>query len=402
MKKLMMMAMMLVASATAFAGDSDALKAIMKSKDYAEATQLVKQNLAQLADNAEKAKAYNHLVDLAYTIYLEQTTVKEENDLAKRMGKEAKPIDEKLMNEMACNALLNAFECDKYDQLPNAKGKVAPKFAEKNAMRLWMVRNQLVNAGQDAVTNNDEALARRYWTLFVESDSYPFFGGCDREQQKPFFGQVARYSAVFAYKDKDMEAASRLCDIAMKDPQEYENALNLKLEILGDGLKTKEDSLNYLNNLKTLYAEHKTNGVMEKLFNLYNMFGQKDEANKILDEALNADPNNFVPIAIKGMDILNDNPTEACKYLKKAYSMKEDNAMLATYLGTSYIMQAQNIEDAAKKKELYTEAIKYLDKAKELDPDRLTTNWGYNRYNAYYNLYGEDDPKTKQAELDSK
>ena len=34
MKKLMMMAMMLVASATAFAGDSDALKAILKAKDF--------------------------------------------------------------------------------------------------------------------------------------------------------------------------------------------------------------------------------------------------------------------------------------------------------------------------------------------------------------------------------
>ena len=66
MKKLMMMAIMLVASATAVAGDSDALKQIVKAKTYQEAEQLLKSNLAQLADNKEKAKAYNHLVDLAY------------------------------------------------------------------------------------------------------------------------------------------------------------------------------------------------------------------------------------------------------------------------------------------------------------------------------------------------
>ena len=65
MKKLMMMAMMLVASATAFAGDSDALKAILKAKDYAEAQSLISSSLAQLANDAEKAKAYNKLVDLA-------------------------------------------------------------------------------------------------------------------------------------------------------------------------------------------------------------------------------------------------------------------------------------------------------------------------------------------------
>ena len=50
MKKLMMMAMMMVASATAFAGDSDALKAILKSKSYAEAENLVKTTLSQLAN----------------------------------------------------------------------------------------------------------------------------------------------------------------------------------------------------------------------------------------------------------------------------------------------------------------------------------------------------------------
>ena len=58
MKKLMMMAMMLVASATAFAGDSDALKTILKVKDYAEAQSLINSSLAQLANDAEKAKAW--------------------------------------------------------------------------------------------------------------------------------------------------------------------------------------------------------------------------------------------------------------------------------------------------------------------------------------------------------
>lgn len=63
MKKVMMMALALVASATAFAGDSDALKAIKKAKTYAEAAQLVK--TSQLANDEERAEAYNKLVDLA-------------------------------------------------------------------------------------------------------------------------------------------------------------------------------------------------------------------------------------------------------------------------------------------------------------------------------------------------
>ena len=397
------MAVMMVASATAFAGDSDALKAILKTKTYAEAEALVKANLGSLASDAEKAKAYNKLVDLALAQFDAQSTIQTENQVAKQMGKEEKPVDQQLMSDMAYNAIVAGLECDKYDQKPNEKGKVAPKFASKNAQRLWFApRNQMVNAGQDALTAKDNATARKYWTLFVESDAAPMFKDQNRDQQKPFFGQVARFAAIFAYQDKDMAKALELADVALKDPQEYENALNLKLEILGDGLKTKDDSLKYVENLKSLYAEHKTNGVMEKLYNTLIGVGQSAEADKIIDEALAADPNNFVALADKGLSLLQaQKAEEAVKYLKRAYDVKNDNAIIATYAGTAYVVQAQNTEDPAKKKEFYKQAIEMFDKAKELDPDMLQAKWGYNRYNAYYNYYGENAPETKQAEQDS-
>ena len=398
-----MMAMMLVASAAAFAGDSPALKEILKQKSYADAEALIQSSLSQLANDAEKAKAYNKLVDLAYDAFMAQNTIVTENQVNKQMGKEEKPVDEKLMAEMAYNALVAAQECDKYDQMPNEKGKIAPKFAEKNAQRLWVgPRNQLVNSGQEALQAKDNALARKYWQMFTLSDAFPFFKDCDREQQKPFFGQVARFAAIFAYQDKDMEMSNKLADIAMKDPEEYENALNLKMEIMGDGLTTKEDSVNYINKLQELYVEHKTNGIMEKLYNMLTATGEKAAAEKLLDDALAVDPNNFVALADKGMGLLNENPAEASKFLKRAFEIKSDNAVLATYLATSISMQAQNLEDGPQKKELYKEAITYFDRAKELDPERLQANWGYNRYNAYYNYYGEDAPETKQAEADYK
>ena len=147
MKKVMILAMMMVASATAFAGDSDGLKAIMKAKTYDDASQLLTQNLASLADNAEKAKAYNKLVDLAMAKYTAESATQTENQVNKQMGKPEKPVDVKGMYNAFINALDAAAECNKYDQLPNAKGKVDPKFAEKNKERLWNQRFNLVNAG---------------------------------------------------------------------------------------------------------------------------------------------------------------------------------------------------------------------------------------------------------------
>ena len=213
----MMMAMMVVASATAFAGDSDAFKAFKKAfkgLGYAEAETLVKNSVGQFANAQEKATAYNMLVELALDDFNKQSTIVTENQLAKQMGKEEKPVDNDAMSEAAYNALMNGIECDKYDQMPNEKGKVAPKFASKNAQRLWLApRNQLVNAGQDALSAKDQAKARKYWQAFIESDAAPLFKECDRAPQAPFFGQVARFAAIFAYQDKDMAKALQLAEV---------------------------------------------------------------------------------------------------------------------------------------------------------------------------------------------
>ena len=360
--------------------DEKILNSILKANNYTQAASLLNNNLSHLTIK-DRATAYNKLVDLAMADFDAQNRIVTENLVNKQMGKGERPVNTNLMNESAYNALVAAMECDKYDQLPNEKGKVKPVFADKNAKRMWISpRFTLVNAGQEALTAGDNANARKYWQIFVLSDAAPLFANCDRTQQKDFFGQVARFAAIFAYKDKDMNMANHLADIAMKDPQEYENALNLKLEILGDGLKTHEDSLNYCNKLKDIYAEH----------------------NKVLDDALAANPNNFVALADKGLGILNEKPEEAAIYLKKACKLNSDNAVIQTYTGTALSLQAQNTEDPNAKRALYQEAIKYFDKAKELDPDRQISNWGYNRYNAYYNYYGEDAPETKQAEADSK
>ena len=97
MKKLIVAAMMVLGTTSAFAGDSDALKAVLKAKTYAEAEALVKQNLGQLADDAEKAKAYNKLVDLSMKAFNDQQSIQQTNQIMKKND----PVDENAMNEGA-------------------------------------------------------------------------------------------------------------------------------------------------------------------------------------------------------------------------------------------------------------------------------------------------------------
>ena len=66
-------------------------------------------------------------------------------------------------DEAAYNALVNAMECDKYDVLPNAKGKVKPNFHEKNLQRLNPLRIDIINAGVEAANNQDNVLGYKYF-----------------------------------------------------------------------------------------------------------------------------------------------------------------------------------------------------------------------------------------------
>uniref|UniRef100_UPI004029FBFC hypothetical protein n=1 Tax=Segatella hominis TaxID=2518605 RepID=UPI004029FBFC len=399
MKKLMIAAMLVLGATSAFAGDSDALKAVLKAKTYVDAKALVEQNLGSMANDAEKAKAYNHLVELSMKQFNDQQSIIQMNQITKKND----PVDMEAMNEGAYNALVAAQECYKYDQLPNAKGKIAPKY-DNNAERVWNARIQLVSAGDDARTKNNTTLALKYWNAWFNSESSPLFNKIPAEKKaEPYKEQVAFLGAWLSKENKDMAQALKYCDVAMNSDEYKKQALNIKLEVLKGDLKTHEDSLKYINNLKDLYAKDAKNEIL--LDNLNSMFASMrmdKEQLELLDNALAADPNNFVALADKGMYYIAKNDADnAIKNLKKALEIKPENGAVMVYLGACLNVKASNLQDPNGRKVVYQEAIKYLDKAKELDPEKKQYNWGYNRYQAYYGLYGPNDPKTKQAEADS-
>ena len=394
--------MMVLGATSAFAGDSDALKAVMKAKTYAEAEALLKQNLGQLANDAEKAKAYNKLVDLGMKAYNDQQSIMQTNQIMKKND----PIDENAMNEGAYNALMNAIECYKYDQLPNAKGKVAPKFGS-NAARVWAARVQLVNAGQTAAQNNKADEVLKYWGAFLDTDSEPLFAGIDAKQkdgEKEYIGQVALFAARYAYQAKDAARCEKYCDIAMKSEKEAKDALNLKLYVMKDGLKTHADSLAYVDKLKGLYAQDENNDViLDGLNSMYSSMQMEKEQEALLNAAISKNPSNFVALANLGMMYIQKNDADnAIKNLKLALAAKPDNVTVLTYLGACYNSKAGALQDPNGRKVVYKEAIKVLDKAKELDPEKAQANWGYTRYQAYYGYYGPTAAETKKAEEESK
>ena len=408
MKKVMFMAMMMVASATSFAGDSDGLKAILKAKTYDEANQLLQQNVGSLADAAEKAKAYNHVLEIVMKKVDAETKIITENQLAVQMGGGAdkqKPYDTLGLANAICQSLELASECNKYDQQPNAKGKIAPKFAEKNALRVWSNRVHLVNIGQEEAKKGNDANVLKYWGTFVDSRNEPLFAAMDKNPESAYVGQVALFAGRYAFQAKDMERANRYFDEAMKDPEQKKEALGFKIYAMKSVLKTRQDSIDFANKLKPLLDENPDNdAIIDGLYSVYDGLKMKAEQKSLLEGILAKNPNNFVALADLGIMHIGENDyAAAIPFLRKAIAVKDDNASVLYYLATSLCIMAQDDKtSAADKKNYYKEAVELYDKCKQVDPDMMQIKWGYNRFNAYYNYYGPEAPETKQAEADYK
>ena len=406
MKKLMIAALMMLGTSAAFAGDSEPLKAILKAKTYPEAEQLLKTNLGQLANSEEKAKAYNHLTKLALEKFDKENAIQAANMAAVVAKQPETPYDTMGFYEAAYNATMNGLECMKYDAEPNAKGAVKPKYTENLKMLIANTRMQLVTAGNHYAGLGDQDGVLKYWGTFLDSDDNPIFAA-SKAQEAQFIGQVAYYSAQFANQAKQYERAEKYADIAMKDEAMREKAQTFKYAMAQRNLKTHEDSVKYVNTIKELYQREPDNEMaFGTLCNMYNELNMNAELKVLIDDKLAKDPNNHTAWALKGQSLMNQNTTaenpnwdECIEAFKKAIEIDGTNPVILTYLGYSINSKAAQVNgDRAAQKALYKEAMGYLERAKEIDPNRERANWAYPLYQCYYLVYAASDPRTLEME----
>lgn len=391
MKKFITMAAAVLVTLAASAQNPDGLKQVLAAKSYSEANEMVK-TLAESMTNEEKAKAYNKLVDLALADNdkaekkaLEAQLAKNDEEMNKQNEKKAKA---------AYNALKMARECQKADMEPNAKGKVSPKFQSKNAGRLMIVRNQLIQAGLDAYNAKKYADAQKYFGQYVEARQDPLFAKADFSQEKGY-GQIAYYAALAAYFNKDSKKCSKYADIALNsgEAEIVSDALTVKLGALEEQAKEGSiDTVKYIKEVKKVYDVHKDNEtVFGKLVGLLDESGDKDGAKKLLNSRLAENPNDAMANAYVGQGAQSEeNYDVAIDAYKKALVAKPDFIHVKMNLGVCYLNKAAkqidantdargNIKPDAKAAILadLNTAKTILEEVKAADPDRLQVNWSY-------------------------
>lgn len=392
MKKLMVFALATLCSVSMSAQD---IKTILGANDYKEALNMIKAGEASLS-NENKAKAYNKVVDLALDKFLKEQVTK---------------ADPAGMYDAAETAIQAALECDKYDNMPNEKGKVKPKFS-KNGTRLAPVRASLVAEGEARYNEKDYKGASRAFGMYVDTNSEKLFATGQPDQFGP---QIAYFAALSSFYAQEFDRAERYSDAALNDSTYANDAMTLKLNALQNTMKTKADSIAVQKKLEDLYAKFPNNqAVFSTLTGLLLSQGKKDEFNKLIDNALAVNPKNFAAVAMRGQSYMNERKwQEAIDDLKKALEIMPDNIPVTASVGNCYMYLAQEKAEQISAKTngripkaaedvivgVYNQAIDYLTKAKDMDKNmEYKTSWAYSLYTCLYRTLGDEDPKTKEAE----
>ena len=402
MKKLMMMAVMFVASATAFAGDSDALKAILKAKTYAEAESLVKSTLGQLASDAEKAKAYYKLEELALESFKKEDDVRLTNQIMKKDD----AFDRDVLVSSGINAMNAAIECHKYDILPNEKGKVKPSFEKKSQDNLVSVRNALLLVGFDFI--NSETLSNDEKNLKVFNSLDAYVAGAESDLLKDVqivkddsnLGVAAFHAGRCAVQLKNFDRAAELFKVGIRDTskQVHDLCFDLLVYTMSQNLKSAEDSLKYEKQLDDLYVEYPANEqIFSSLANLYTAREDYDKVFAFADSHLAKNPNAVFPHVYKANTYQIQKkydeaiaewslvPETAPNYVNFIYNRAVCKLFKANEFNDKNANNMGRLtpENEAKYKEMLQDSLVDFEKTKELDPDQLTVKWGYLLKNVY-------------------
>lgn len=384
MKKLFVIAMMVAVAATSFAQD---IVKQMKGQDYDAALATLNAALPSLSAE-QKAKGYNQLVEV---LMPEVTKAVEKTDLNAA--------------DLIANALNAAVACDEFDNQPNDKGKVAPKFHKKNQERLNNARFIVLQAVNNYL-NVDNKKALKLIVCYLEGVNAPLFGELKDQRDALYAPQFYRIAGLIAFQEKDYPTAVKYARIAMNDPQEKEDAEKILVAALEQQLSTRQDTLDFIQTMKEVDASK----YFGRITSFLERVGEKEQAAQLIEEELARNPENKMAWAIKGESAMNARSWEqAIEAFKKTVEIDPSFTAVWFNLGVCAYSWAADLQEQLSDKQgkitaennkkvndKIAEAKTYYEKVRELDPSyQEIPNWP-RQLRMVYNALGETE---KAAEI---
>ena len=334
-----------------------------------------------------------------------------ENDaLGKLMllGKEVDAVKKGKAIMESYNYFLKAYQLD---QMPNAKGKVKPKYAKKikdYIKEYYTVQFNLIGYGANLFDKKDYKNAFEVFSTYLDIPKLPMMNN-ELSMTDSTYRMIKYFSALAATNMQDHTKAIEIYKDMTDDNYETKNVYQL----LADEYRTIYDTVNYLATLEQGFQLFNDDPwFLQNIINHYIYADKIEEASKYLDAAIAQAPTIAEYYYVKGnVDERLGDMDAARKAFEKALELQPK--MANAYAGIGRIIFNQAVEllraadsirdnkvynaEVAKANVIFKQAMPYMEKAVELDPK--DTDFKQALKMLYYRLGDNDNYEKISKEL---
>ncbi len=351
------------------------------------------------AVNAMKQVISNPLVQTdPFVWYVSASAKKAVIDAENRKRAEGAPCNESLLYGYTYDLGHELANFEKYDNLPDAKGKVAPKYSEFIITAYAQEFGQFYNAGAYFYGNEDYAKSYDLFKMFIDAADKLYKAGM-MEEDKVNVPVAAYNMTLSAMQLQDYEKVLSHVDLAMANEQMAPSAFRYKavahLE-LGDTATWLNDCLEGAK----LFPDDAY--FYQSLIQYYDSRNENEKLNALADELIASDTSNPFFVYLKGYIAHQQQDTDAAiEWYEKTLEVDPNYESALNNLSRCYLFKAQEYATAqsstkvtdkkklAKDKEIlngyYKKALPLLENLRKQQPEKHEL-WLANLTNCYYNL----------------
>ena len=351
------------------------------------------------AVNAMKQVISNPLVNTdPFVWYVSVSAKKAAIDAENRKRAEGDSFNEAQMYNYTYDLGHELVNCEKYDNAPDAKGKIKPKYSEFIIATYAQEFGQFYNAGAYFYGNEDYAKSYDLFKMFIDASNKLADAGMMPKDTVNV--PVAAYNmSLSGMQMKDYEKVLSHVDLAMLNPQMAPSAFRYKavahLE-LGDTATWLNDCMEGAK----LYPDDAY--FYQSLIQYYDNRNENEKLNALADELIASDASNPFFVYLKGYIAHQKEEVDtAIEWYEKTLEVDPNYESALNNLSRCYLFKAQEYAAAqsstkvtdkkklAKDKQIlngfYNSALPLLEKLREQHPDKYEL-WLANLTNCYYNL----------------
>lgn len=361
------------------------------------------------AANALKTAVNSELVNKdAYVWFVSASAKKAVIDGENRKRAEGAPFDEPMMYSYTYELGNDLENCEKYDNMPDAKGRVKPKYGEFILATYMQEFGQFYNAGAYYYGNEQYEKAYYLFKMFIDASDKLYKANVMAKDTVNV--PVAAYNmALCGMQLENYDMVLTHVDLAMDHPQMAESAYRFK----SAAYLEKGDTATWLNMCKEGITKFPSDlYYSQSLIHYYDSRNQSEELGKLADELMANDPSNPLFVYLKGyIAHQKEDFDTAIEWYEKTLQVDPNYENALSNLGRCYLIKAQEYSAAQSsvkvtdKKKLaedkkvlegyYNKALPLLEKLRTVAPDKHDL-WLTNLTNCYYNLKMAD--KLKELE----